>query len=551
VNIDNKFTQTHQPCPDCGSSDALAINADGSSKCFGCGEFTPGTAAAIKEDSLTTKEKVVTLASGKQDYSKLETATYKPIADRNLTSATAKKFNTLLHGDGSVTFGYTNDEGVIVAAKKRLPDKKFFTSGEWTTVGLFGKSLFPEGGRYITITEGEFDALACYQMSPYPTVSVKNGASGAVKDCRDSYDWLNSFENIVICFDADEPGRKAAKEVADLFGIKAKIVSHVPEYKDACDYLVANKADEFKRVWWAAKQYTPDGIIGAGTLRDALKQPLAKAQVMYPFAGLNKMLYGIRKAELVTICSGSGLGKSTLLRELVSHILRETTDNVGLMFLEETPERTMRGLVGLELNKPLHLPDCVYTGQDIDDVFTEMDYENRVYLWDAFGSNEIQNVLARMRYLVKVLGVEFIVLDHLSILVSDQANGDERKTIDMIMTKLRMFVQEMNVSLLLVSHLKRPEGKSLEDGAVTSLGMLRGSAAIAQLSDAVIGAERNSQHDDIIMRNTTKLRVLKNRYTGKTGPACDVYYDERTGRLSGVNMDDIITKDNKVSGEAL
>jgi len=155
-----------------------------------------------------------------------------------------------------------------------------------------------------------------------------------------------------------------------------------------------------------------------------------------------------------------------------------------------------------------------------------------VYLWEHFGSNEIENVLGRMRYFVKVLGVRYIVLDHVSILVSDQSNGDERRALDMIMTKLRTFVQEMGICMFLVSHLRRPEGKQLEDGAVTSLGMLRGSASIAQLSDAVIGAERNSQSDDPIVRNTTVLRVLKNRYTGKTGKACEVFYNEATGRLT-------------------
>ena len=132
------------------------------------------------------------------------------------------------------------------------------------------------------------------------------------------------------------------------------------------------------------------------------------------------------------------------------------------------------------------------------------------------------------------------MLDHLSILISDQAAGDERKNIDMVMTKLRTFVQEVNCSLLLVSHLKRPEGKSLEDGAVTSLGMLRGSGSIAQLSDAVIGAERNSQADDLIERNTTRVRVLKSRYTGYTGHACSLFYDDFTGRLREVVEDNTL-----------
>ena len=394
--------------------------------------------------------------------------------------------------------------------------------------------MFSEGGKYVTLVEGEYDALAAYQMtgSKFPVVSVRNGATSAAKDCRLFYDWLNSFENIVICFDADEPGQKAAKECADLFGNKARIVKHVNGYKDACDYLVNNQSEAYTKVFWSAQPYTPEGIVGAGELRDLIKKPLTKAKVQYPFEGLNKHLYGIRTAELVTICAGSGLGKSTLLREVVSSIMAQSEDNLGLMFLEETPERTMRGLVGLELNKPIHLPDCEYDDQDIDLVYDTMDYENRVYLWEHFGSNEIENVLGRMRYFVKVLGVRYIVLDHVSILVSDQSNGDERRALDMIMTKLRTFVQEMGICMFLVSHLRRPEGKQLEDGAVTSLGMLRGSASIAQLSDAVIGAERNSQSDDPIVRNTTVLRVLKNRYTGKTGKACEVFYNEATGRLT-------------------
>ena len=520
------FVKTHQPCPDCDSSDALSYNDNGSSYCFGCQKYTP----APDEQVVEVKRKPFT-----ETAYKLDVGSYSAISDRLITAATATKYSTQKSGE-NVVFGYYDpaDPTQPVAAKIRTPDKRFHTDGAWTRGGLFGQQLFHGGGKFITVTEGEFDALAAYQMmgSKYPVVSIRNGASSAVKDCREQYEWLDSFETVVFCFDSDRAGQDAAKQCADLFGNKARIVQHTEGYKDACDYLKANKTDLFNRAWWAAKIYTPDGIICAGELRDAIKVPLTKSKVQYPFAELNKFLYGIRPAELVTICAGSGLGKSTLLREFVSSILCQTEDKIGLMFLEETPERTMRGLVGLELNKPIHLPDCEYSDADIDQVYDTMDYENRVYLWEHFGSNEIENVLGRMRYFVKVLEVKYIILDHISILVSDQSNGDERRAIDMIMTKLRTFVQEMGISMFLVSHLRRPEGKSLEDGAVTSLGMLRGSASIAQLSDAVIGAERNSQSDDPIVRNTTVLRVLKNRYTGKTGKCGEVFYNEATGRLT-------------------
>ena len=234
------FTETHKPCPDCDSSDGLSYNDDGSSKCFVCNTFTPapkdGVVRVLGDVSQESKK-----PSFSQTEHRLITSEYRTITDRLITGTTAKRYSALKNGD-TMTFGYyaPDDPTKPVAAKVRTPDKRFSIIGDWKNAGLYGQHLFPEGGRYVTIVEGEFDALAAYQMtgSQYPVVSVRNGATSAAKDCRLFYDWINSFENVVICFDADEPGQKAAKECADLFGNKAKIVKHTNGYKDACDYLV-------------------------------------------------------------------------------------------------------------------------------------------------------------------------------------------------------------------------------------------------------------------------------------------------------------------------
>ena len=106
------------------------------------------------------------------------------------------------------------------------------------------------------------------------------------------------------------------------------------------------------------------------------------------------------------------------------------------------------------------------------------------------------------------------------------------------MTRLRTLVQETGIAMIVVSHLRRPDGKGHEEGAVTSLSQLRGSASIGQLSDMVIGLERDAQHDDPEIRHTTKVRVLKNRFSGITGPCCDLKYDMDTGRLAEVTSND-------------
>lgn len=529
----SKFIK-HIACEACGSSDGNALYDDGHTYCHVCHTYSNLVVEGYVDENPTPINKQ------KDNVMKPYFGEIKAIPDRGILQATCDAYG--VRQDSTRHFyPYFDSDGKEVAQKVRhVENKNFSVEGQWSQAALFGQQLFQKGGKYITICEGELDALAAYQMmgSKWAAISIRNGASSAVKDCKAAYDYLNSFENIVICFDNDEPGIKAAKEVAELFGPKVKIFkSGSPELKDACDFLKSGKGSEFVNLWWKAESWQPDGIISASALLEALKKPLSKAPVMYPWDGLNKMLYGLRTSELVVLAAGSGLGKSTILRELVSHLLENTDEKVGLAFLEETPERTMRGLVGLEMNKKIHLPDAVYSEEEVEKAYAKLQLGTRVFLWDHFGSNEIDRVLTRLRYFVKVLGCRWLVLDHLSILISDQAVADERKALDLIMTKLRMFVQEIDCGLILVSHLTRPPGKSLEDGAATSLNMLRGSGAIAQLADAVIGAERNSQAEDLKERNTTSVRVLKSRYTGYTGPACKLFYDDTTGRLNEVRED--------------
>lgn len=537
------FLRTHVACDECGSSDARSINADGSSYCFSCTTYTPPDDDVVIEYSKPVTKKV------NMNFQRHFTDNDAPaVSARRLTRATSERFGVTSDAH-NYYFPYYDANGTLVAAKVRAKtEKKFSTEGEWTKSTLFGQNIFSSGGKYITITEGEFDSLAVFQAtgSKWPCVSIRNGATGALKDCRAAYEWLNSFENIVICFDNDEPGKKAAKEVAELFGNKAKIFKHDPEMKDACDYVAANKEAVFVQRWWAAEAFIPDGIVAGTNLWDLVSTPPAPAQCMYPWDGLNKITYGIRLGELVTLTAGSGMGKSQILREILWHILQNTEDNVGLMFMEESIRKTGLSVMSLAANKPLHLPDTESTEEERKDAFERTLGTGRLYLFNHFGSNNIETIINRIRYMAKALECKYIFLDHISLIVSSQENGDERKAIDELMTKLRTAVQELDISLFAVSHLKRPDGRAHEEGGATSLAQLRGSGAIAQLSDMVIGAERNGQAEDIMARNTTRLRVLKSRFSGETGPACSLLYTRQTGRLLEVDDQPIEGEDDDV-----
>ena len=449
------------------------------------------------------------------------------ISERDISSKTAEFYNVLV-SDKEVWFPYNNKEGYKV---RNRHEKQFTCVGR--VGGLFGQELFPKGGKYITITEGEYDALAAFQAlgSKWPVVSLPNGAAGASKAVSEAFEWLDSFETVVLSFDDDVPGKKAAEEVAEVFAHKVKILKPTG-YKDANEAILSGKTKQYVDDWWRAEKFVPEGVLNGQSLWERLQNPKKDAAVQYPFQAINKLTFGIRTGELVTITAGSGLGKSQFLREMAWKILQDTKENVGMMFLEESADKTGIGLMGLAINKPLHLPTTEYTEDEYKAAFDATLGTGRVFLYDHFGSNSIDTIVSRVRQLAKACGCKFFFLDHISIVVSNQENGDERKAIDEIMTKLRTLVQELDIALICVSHLKRPEGRGHEEGAVTSLAQLRGSGAIAQLSDMVIGLERNLQAEDMEERNTTKIRVLKNRFCGLTGPCGSVVYSLHTGRMS-------------------
>ena len=527
----SKFIR-HESCPSCGSKNNLARYDDGHATCFGmsCNHYEPPSDGSIpKQEFINTPKRRLEV-----------TGVHASIPDRRISDKTCKKYNvTVEYGpDGTISkhhYPYYSKSGDDqIGSKVRIVEgKQFYATGTLKDTQLFGAQAWKPGGKYITITEGEADALAVAEMfdCKFPVVSLRTGAQGAQADIKQNLDYLETFENVVICFDNDEPGQEAAKSILDLFSPnKAKNVT-LP-MKDAGDMLKMGKVREFTQEWWNAKPYRPDGIITSANTWDMLVSMSNTKSIKYPWQGLNEYTKGFRPRELVTITSGSGMGKSQITRELSYYLFKQTEDRIGILGLEEHISKTMLGIMSIEANKPLHVD------------FTEMTDEHKGYwektagtdrfvMLDHWGSTEEDSLMGRIRYMIKGMDCKWIFLDHLSIIVSAQEQPDERKAIDSIMSKLRALVQETGVGMFLVSHLKRPPGqKGHEEGAQIGLADLRGSAAIAQLSDMVIGLERNQQHEDATIRNTTTLRVLKNRFVGLTGACCYLKYDPDTGRMN-------------------
>ena len=532
-------------CPKCGSSDGNVNHSEGYSYCFSCNTRFGENMQHEKVIPMKTESLIKTVG------------TTGALTERNISKETAQKYHTQVKVNGNMNthhiYKYFDSGGNNIGNKVRdVPTKNMWVEGNISDATLFGQNLFTGGGKYITITEGEVDAMSAYELlgSKWACVSVKTGAGSAVRDCRKAFEYLDSFQNIVISFDMDKQGQEASEKVAQLFSPnKCKIMNM--EFKDANEYLKMGKREKFSQAWWNAQPYTPAGIINLRDLGDKLYTEDFCETVPYPWAKLNEKTYGMRTGELITFTSGAGMGKSSIMRELMHHMLKNTNDNVGILALEESTKNTAFNIMSVEANARLYINEIrkKYSQEELDTWFDNTMGSGRFFAFDHFGSISNDEILSRVRFMAQALDCKWIFLDHLSILVSGQEEGDERKSIDVLMTKLRSLVEQTGVGLLLVSHLRRPAGDSgHENGREVTLSHLRGSAYIAHLSDGVIALERNQQAEDDVASNTTTIRILKNRYTGDTGIATHLYYDKETGRMKEIdNPYEVDDNDEEVS----
>lgn len=562
-NFANIQIASHIACPDtesCESSDGASLYEHPEEgyrfiKCYACNK----TFKADTEDSYSNVE--VKSKPRKNNVTaeivKFEYVPNKDFRGRNIDEIAWEKYGcTATLDDSRLAFPYYNADGDYVASKVSTPAKKFVWYGDARSATLFGRHLFSnETRKYVTVYEGECDALAGYQMFglKYAHVSIKNGAASAKSSLsKADADWLNTFETIVVCFDNDKPGVEAARDFAQSFDpAKVKIVTL--DLKDANEYLKAGREAEFREAWWRAKSFRLDGLVlgseTSGYMDDDNVDPCAS----YPFEGMTKKSWGIYEGQVVIHTGGSGGGKSTVSKHIFDHLFRTTKDKLGCLIYEEDMREVVQSFVGIDLGVNIKNPLLFRTVSKEDRIksWRKLFKEGERWIFDEhFGSTASEGVLQKIRYMVHNFGAKHVLLDHISIVVSDQEEGDERRLIDSLMTKLAMMAQELKCVIHVISHLKRPDGTPHEEGGQTRLGQLRGSAGLGQLAHAVWGYERDSQNDDEIMKNLIVVRGLKLRKTGRTGIACKLWYDNNKARFLELR-DDWEEHINEIKAERL
>ena len=508
------------------------------------------------------------------------------IPERGIRKETLERFGVKVavsQTDGktpeAIYFPSYNQKGKVTGYSKQDLTKSKEEKYHWSVVGsvtignkLFGQNVAESQNRKrnnLTITEGQWDMLSVWQagvdsvkntkyegIEPL-VVSIPMGTANAVEAILHNETYVQSHDALTIFFDDDHctpaelakkimKGHEAREAVANaLVGSGMSLFTVTPEegFKDASDYMQAGRSDDLaKLVQFGRRPYSSEKIVKAADLDlDFLLEPRPEGIYVNSFPRLMDKLHGFRTRELVLLTSPSGVGKSTVCSIFASAFM-DAGEKLGMIYLEETNKETIQRLIASKLkvnylefkNNPLK----VASRERIEAAYKEIVDNDQLVMLGHFGSLPISELMAKIKHMHLVEGCKFIVLDHLSLVISGSAVKDERKELDMVMTELAAFCAANEVCIIAVSHINRSAAEQfkapkLKEGeepkpywVQVTKEMMRGSAALEQLSFIIIGLEPEINPDR--SRGRVRLTVLKNRPWSYLGVADTFTIDDES-----------------------
>lgn len=557
----------NEPCPKCrengndNSGDNLIRYSDGHGYCFACeyyergnGEGGGSMATATPTSFQVRRGEIASIPSRNIEMKAVRAYGYQTLSNDKGEFEIANYFR-----EGTLVAQHVRQTITLDAQGNRIPTKKFFWIGQPSQAELWGQHLWRNGGRKLVITEGEIDCLTMAQLQgvKYPVVSLPNGAAGAVRDIKRNLEFVNSYDEVILMFDMDDAGQAAAKKVADILKPGKCRIAKLP-MKDANECLVNGQGADVVKAFWEAKQASPDEILHVSDI-DIFAEKAEKKVFPFPWSSLTRYTLGQRSGEMNLWASGTGSGKSTFVRELTYHHLKQGR-SVGMIMLEESPAETLEDLISLHLNKPVRK---ILTQRAMNDLMTELGEDtidcgiaddltdndlreaqdwfrqHNLYIYDHQGSNGISNIMNRCELLATGMGVDVIILDHVTAaatgLMSNaekdvDGGSSERLIIDALMRDLRNLVTRSGVHIDVVSQLKKGD-KAFEEGARITLQDLKGAGSLGSVPNTIFSVERNRQLPDPKAANTSVVRVLKSRVGTQSGIATALYFNHDTGRM--------------------
>ncbi|KAK8812216.1 hypothetical protein WA158_007450 [Blastocystis sp. Blastoise] len=387
--------------------------------------------------------------------------------------------------------------------------------GEW---GLFGWHTIPKKATTIVITEGEYDAMAVYEATGIPTVSLPNGAQSLPVQVLPL---LESFDTIYLWMDFDRTGQDNAEKFANKLGRGRVKIVHAPtqnplcaKIKDACDALRYHV--DIRQLIESATLLPHHQIMTFKELKEDLYYDIMHPNELkgIPFLTLpffNKTLKGHRKGELTVLTGPTGSGKTTLLSQMSLDLVRQGVPTLWGSF--EIPNRRLSHIMIRQYTgRQLSMDTSREEYDELTDKFTSLP----LYFLRFFGSTQVDQVLDAMEYAVYAYDVEHIILDNLQFMLGNTFKGFEKfDAQEMAIHAFRRFATQQNVHITLVIHPR----KESEENAL-NISSVFGTAKATQEADNVIILQNTMSGEKII-------EIKKNRFDGELG-SCSLSFNKQS-----------------------
>jgi len=544
------------PCPACGSNDAKQVFEEEekyTAYCFACGEYDHDPYGDKPKDykPQPIKKSDEEIAQELYDIWKLPVI---DVPDRGLSASTLVHYGIrvgISEADGetpaTLYFPYTRDREVVSYKAKLLNPKKMWSHGNQREVDPCGWDLaLASGSPKLIITEGEPDMAALYQMIKKENkggewedlvpavISLPHGAGGAVKDLsRISHKAEQTFREIILAFDMDEPGQDAAKAVVKEVFQNAKI-AHMPE-KDANACLLEGRSKAcVKSVLWNSVIPKNTRIVrGSSLAKLACKKP--EFGLSYPWQGLTDLTRGIRRGETIYFGAGVKMGKSELVNTLAEHIITRHNLPVFLIKPEESMAKSYNLLVGKAAGRIFHDPNIEFDQEAWDKA--EPLIGDKALILDSYQFVDWDTLRGDIKYAVVSEGVKDVIIDPITALTNTVGVSEANEFLVGMSAELSAMAKDLNFTSYIFCHLKSPKhGEPHERGGQVLSHQFAGSRAMMRSCNLMVGMEGNKDPDlPKEQRNIRRLILLEDREFGSSG-SVDLYWDSNTGLFNEVKL---------------
>eukprot|EP00347_Sterkiella_histriomuscorum_P022319 403330901 len=385
---------------------------------------------------------------------------------------------------------------------------KFMPAGS-DLKGLFGLTTIKPEHKAIVITEGEYDAMAVYQETGIPAVSLPNGANHLPVQVLPFFE---RFERIYLWLDADEVGRNSAEKFAQKLGVKRTIIidSRFEDEngpKDANDALrmKLDFANIFKKY---SRQLGDQNLLTISDMKDSVMKRLLNYTELTGvpsncFTFFNRTLKGLRKGELTVLTGATGSGKTTFLSQLSIDFVAQGIPTLWGSF---EIKNTILASSMLQQYSRIKL-----TSSTPERIGTELEKfeQHPLYFLNFYGSTQVDLLFETLDYAIYAYDIQYICLDNLQFMLSGQSTGFQRFDFqDKVISMLRQLATEKNVHIALVVHPKK-----VEDDNNLNVGSVFGSAKTTQEADNVMILQKFQTP------NLRNIQIKKNRFDGEVGEA--------------------------------